>query len=45
MGNYLKAGNEAAAVALAEQYASRMTPAQKKRFTQLFEKHGAAWGV
>ena len=45
MGNYLKAGNEAAAVALAEQYASRMTPAQKKRFVQLFEKHGAAWGV
>ena len=45
MGNYLKAGNEAAAVALADQYASRMTPAQKKRFVQLFEKQGAAWGV
>lgn len=45
MGNYLKAGNDAAALSLAEQYASRMTPAQKKRFTQLFEKHGAAWGV
>ena len=45
VGNYLKAGNSEAALALADQYASRMTPAQKKRFVQLFEKHGAAWGV
>ncbi len=40
--NYLKAGNGAAAQALAAQYAARMTAAQKKRFTALFEKYGAA---
>lgn len=40
MGNYLKAGDTDAALALAGQYAARMTPAQKKRFTALFEKYG-----
>ena len=40
--NYLKAGNGAAAQALAAQYAERMTAAQKKRFAALFEKYGAA---
>ena len=45
MSNYLKSGNDAAALSLAEQYAGRMTPAQKKSFTALFEKYGLAWGV
>ena len=43
MENYLSAGDEAAARALAEKYASRMTAAQKKRFAALFAKHGAVW--
>ena len=45
MGNYLSAGDEAAAQALASQYASRMTAAQKKRFAALFEKYGAVMGT
>lgn len=42
VGNYLKAGNSEAALALTEQYAPRMTAAQKKRFDQLLKKYGAA---
>ena len=42
MENYLSAGDEAAARALAEKYASRMTAAQKRRFEALFEKFGMA---
>ena len=45
MGNYLSAGDEAAAQALASQYASRMTAAQKRRFEALFEKYGAVMGT
>ena len=44
MENYLAAGDEAAAQALAQKYAQRMTAAQKKRFETLFEKHGAVMG-
>ena len=40
MGNYLKAGKTDAALALVSQYAGRMTAAQKKRFTTLFDKYG-----
>lgn len=40
MGNYLSAGNTEAALTLAQQYRSRMTPAQKKSFTALFQKYG-----
>ena len=42
MRNYLAAGDESAARALAEQYTARMTAAQKRRFAALFEKYGAA---
>ena len=42
VNNYLAAGDEAAAQALAAQYAARMTAGQKKRFAALFEKYGAA---
>ena len=42
MGNYLKAGDSESALALASRYADRMTPAQKKKFTALFEKNGVA---
>ena len=45
MGNYLASGDEAAAQALAAQYVSRMTAAQKKRFAALFEKYGAVMAV
>lgn len=45
IGNYLKSGDSAAALALAEQYAPRMTPAQKKKFAALLEKSGVAWTV
>lgn len=44
MGNYLKAGNSEAALALLEQYTNRLTPAQRKRFTALFAKYGVAVG-
>ncbi len=40
MNNYLKGGDEVSALALAQQYAARMTPEQKKKFTALFEKYG-----
>ena len=42
MGNYLKGGDEASARLLAEKYADRMTPAQKKKMTALFGKYGVA---
>lgn len=42
MGNYLKGGDEDAARTLAQKYASRMTPAQKKKVQNLFGKFGAA---
>ncbi len=41
MGNYLKGGNEDAARSLAEKYADRMTPAQKRKVQNLFGKFGA----
>lgn len=40
MNNYLKGGDETNAAMLAQQYAKRMTPAQKKRVSALFEKYG-----
>ncbi len=40
MNNYLKGGDETNAATLAQQYAKRMTPAQKKRVTELFAKYG-----
>ena len=40
MGNYLKGGDEVSAAALAQQYAARLTPAQKKQVAALFEKYG-----
>ena len=42
MGNYLKGGDEVSAAALAQQYAARLTPAQKKQVAALFEKYGKA---
>ena len=45
MENYLSAGDTAAAQALAEKYALRMTAAQKRRFEALFEKFGAVMGM
>lgn len=45
MENYLKSGDGAAAQALAQQYAPRMTAGQKKRFAALFEKYGAVMGI
>ncbi|MBE6918713.1 MAG: hypothetical protein E7469_03390 [Ruminococcaceae bacterium] len=45
MGNYLSAGDAAAAQALAAKYAARMTAAQKRRFEALFEKYGAVMGT
>ena len=44
MGNYLKAGNSEAALALMSQYTDRMTPTQRKRFTTLFAKYGVTVG-
>ena len=40
MGNYLKKGKTQAAQALLEQYRSRMTPAQRKSFSGLFDSYG-----
>ncbi len=42
MGNYLKGGDEDAARTLAEKYADRMTPAQKRKVENLFGKFGVA---
>ena len=39
--NYLKSGEKGAATALYVQYKNRMTPGQRKTFSQLFEKYGA----
>lgn len=45
VGNYLKSGREDTARALLQQYAQRMTPAQRKRFEALFSGYGrtASW--
>ena len=45
VGNYLKSGREDTAQALLQQYAQRMTPAQRKRFEALFSGYGrtASW--
>ena len=45
VGNYLKSGREDTARALLQQYAQRMTPAQRKRFEALFDSYGrtASW--
>ena len=45
VGNYLKSGREDTAQALLQQYAQRMTPAQRKRFEALFDSYGrtASW--
>ena len=40
VGAYLAAGQSAAAGALAAQYARRMTPAQRRKFEDLFGKYG-----
>ena len=40
VGAYLAAGQSAAAGALAAQYAQRMTPAQRRKFEDLFGKYG-----
>ena len=45
MENYLSHGDEAAARALAEKYAARMTAQQKRRFEALFEKFGLTMGA
>ncbi len=42
MRNYLKAGDSGSAAALYQQYAARMTPAQKKTFDALLSQYGAA---
>ena len=45
VGNYLKSSREDTARALLQQYAQRMTPAQRKRFEALFDSYGrtASW--
>ena len=45
VGNYLKSGREDTAQALLQQYAQRMTPAQRKRFEALLDSYGrtASW--
>ena len=45
VGNYLKSGRQDTAQALLQQYAQRMTPAQRKRFEALFSGYGrtASW--
>jgi len=40
VGNYLKSGREDTAQSLLQQYAQRMTPAQRKRFEALFSGYG-----
>ncbi len=44
VGNYLKSGREDTARALLQQYAQRMTPAQRKRFEALFDSYGRTAG-
>lgn len=44
IGNYLKAGDTRSAQNLITLYKERMTPTQKKRFSALFDKYGAAIG-
>lgn len=44
VGNYLKSGREDTAQALLQQYAQRMTPAQRKRFEALFDSYGRTAG-
>ena len=44
MGNYLKARDTRSAQNLITLYKERMTPTQKKRFSALFDKYGAAIG-
>ena len=41
---YLKAGDTRSAQNLITLYKERMTPTQKKRFSALFDKYGAAIG-
>lgn len=45
VGNYLKSGREDAAQALWQQYAGRMTPAQRQRFEALFAGYGRSAGL
>ncbi len=45
MGNYLKGGDEASARSLAQKYAERMTPAQKRKITALFGKYGVTMAL
>ena len=40
MGNYLRSGDDTSARALAGKYVSRMTPAQKKKMSELFNRFG-----
>lgn len=44
VGNYLKSSREDTAQALLQQYAQRMTPAQRKRFEALFDSYGRTAG-
>lgn len=44
VGNYLNSGREDTARALLQQYAQRMTPAQRKRFEALFDSYGRTAG-
>lgn len=44
VGNYLKSGREDTARALLQQYAQRMTPAQRKRFEALLDSYGRTAG-
>ena len=44
VGNYLKSGRQDTAQALLQQYAQRMTPAQRKRFEALFDSYGRTAG-
>lgn len=44
VGNYLKSSREDTARALLQQYAQRMTPAQRKRFEALFDSYGRTAG-
>lgn len=44
VGNYLKSGREDTARVLLQQYAQRMTPAQRKRFEALFDSYGRTAG-
>lgn len=44
VGNYLKSGREDTAQSLLQQYAQRMTPAQRKRFEALLDSYGRTVG-